>query len=287
MKTVLFYSFKGGVGRTQSLLNIAKYLSKDKKIAIVDFDIYAPGLSYMSSNIKSEDKVYFLQYLVNLFQSNTKKDIFVEKINDNLTLIPAFNMKNIRPYHTLLTDLSQYLYSIKNSSEIEVNAVSTVADNIFNTIKNDIAKTGEYDYLFFDARTGITEVSDILFSQDLDLKVIVSSYNSQNINGTNEILTILPKVKIRKHNILRILSPKPKKERDELEQMKIQASLDDNLDLQSKFEWNGIKEVHYEDEIVITDFDVWDKLSDESVYKQDIIDIANKIENIFEGDIII
>lgn len=43
MKTVIFYSFKGGVGRTQTMFNIAKYLSrKNKKIALVDFDLYAP-----------------------------------------------------------------------------------------------------------------------------------------------------------------------------------------------------------------------------------------------------
>ena len=62
MKSILFYSFKGGVGRTQTLLNVAKYLANDlgKKILIVDFDIYAPGVSYHLDLGKKEDEDYLI-----------------------------------------------------------------------------------------------------------------------------------------------------------------------------------------------------------------------------------
>jgi len=145
MKTVLFYSFKGGVGRTQSLLNIAKYLAREKhqKIAIVDFDIYAPGLSYLSPNLKKDiEKEYFLKYLVNLFE-DIDTNIYAEEIEANIDLIPVYNMENLRPYHELLTELSQYLYSIKMESDKRVDEVSTVTDNIFEVIKTDIAKNQE------------------------------------------------------------------------------------------------------------------------------------------------
>ncbi len=282
MKTVLFYSFKGGVGRTQSLLNIAKYLSKEKnkKIAIVDFDIYAPGLSYLSDKMKQdENKEYFLKYLVDLFKENEKKDILVKQIAENLTLIPAYDMQNIIPYHNLLTDLSQFLYSIKHSSSIETDSLSTVADNIFNVIKEDISKTAYYDYIFFDARTGITEVSDILFSKDVDFKVIISSYNNQNISGTNEILKILPKSKIQKHKILRVLSPKPNISSDKLKGIKAKADLEDNVELKNIFYWLGTMEIPYEEEIVFNDRNAWDILKDDNLYKQSIKDIANNIDN--------
>ncbi len=291
MKTVLFYSFKGGVGRTQTLLNVAKYLTQNlnKKICMVDFDIYAPGLSYLSKYGKNENQEFFLKYLVDLFEENEKKDIFADKIADNLSLIPAYNMQSIKPYHKLLTDLSQFLYSIKDSADKEVDNLSTVADNIFNIIKQDIESTGEYDYIFFDARTGITEVSDILFSQDLDLKIIVSSYNNQNINGTNEILNILPKTKVKKHNVLRVLSPKPVENREILREIYINANLDNNLDLRDKFDWNGTLEVHYENEVVVNDADVWDIVKDkkDNDYKNDIIEMAEKINNILGNELVL
>ena len=47
MKTITFYSYKGGVGRTLALANIAKRLSEfGKKVCLIDFDLEAPGLHH-------------------------------------------------------------------------------------------------------------------------------------------------------------------------------------------------------------------------------------------------
>nr|VFJ58897.1 MAG: CobQ/CobB/MinD/ParA nucleotide binding domain-containing protein [Candidatus Kentron sp. DK] len=41
----LFYSFKGGVGRTSALMNTARYLAERKKrVLVIDFDLAAPGI---------------------------------------------------------------------------------------------------------------------------------------------------------------------------------------------------------------------------------------------------
>src|ERR1039458_4584074 len=45
MYTVTFYSYKGGVGRTLSLMNVAHRLAaRGKKVFILDFDLEAPGV---------------------------------------------------------------------------------------------------------------------------------------------------------------------------------------------------------------------------------------------------
>ncbi|MBK6771236.1 MAG: AAA family ATPase [Ignavibacteria bacterium] len=51
-----FYSYKGGVGRTQLLVNIAAYLCyyKDRKILLLEWDIEAPGLHYFFG-LKNKD----------------------------------------------------------------------------------------------------------------------------------------------------------------------------------------------------------------------------------------
>ena len=287
MKTVLFYSFKGGVGRTQSLLNIAKYLAreKNKKIAIVDFDIYAPGLSYLSSNLKEDTgKEYFLKYLVNLFQ-DVNSDIYAEKLEENIDLIPVYNMGNLRPYHKLLTEFSQYLYSIKGESEKRMDEISTMSDSIFEVIKEDVSKNNDYDYIFFDARTGITEVSDILFSHYVDMKIFISSYNKQNIDGTNEILKMLSEQCISRHTILRVLSPRPNIQNDKLSESLTKADLltdDNHLQLRNIFDWKGTMEIPYEQEIVVNDIDAWDNLDEDNPYKQSIKGIANAINDEFD-----
>ena len=46
MFTVTFYSFKGGVGRTFALMNVAVDLVKQgKNVTVLDFDLEAPGLN--------------------------------------------------------------------------------------------------------------------------------------------------------------------------------------------------------------------------------------------------
>ena len=47
MQTITFYSYKGGVGRTLAMANVAKWLSEFKKrVCMIDFDLEAPGLHF-------------------------------------------------------------------------------------------------------------------------------------------------------------------------------------------------------------------------------------------------
>ncbi len=48
MLTVTFYSFRGGVGRTMALANVAAFLGREGlSVFLIDFDLEAPGLSLM------------------------------------------------------------------------------------------------------------------------------------------------------------------------------------------------------------------------------------------------
>ncbi|HLP62754.1 MAG TPA: P-loop NTPase, partial [Candidatus Deferrimicrobium sp.] len=54
MEAITFYSYKGGVGRTLSLANIAVYLSRfGLNVCIVDFDLEAPGIHYKLQSLFS------------------------------------------------------------------------------------------------------------------------------------------------------------------------------------------------------------------------------------------
>ena len=47
MRTVAFYSYKGGVGRTLLLATAARFLAlAGKKVVALDLDLEAPGLHY-------------------------------------------------------------------------------------------------------------------------------------------------------------------------------------------------------------------------------------------------
>src|ERR1700704_4721655 len=54
-KSITFYSYKGGVGRSMALVNIACLLAKmAKKILIVDWDVEAPGLHFFFNTDKEK-----------------------------------------------------------------------------------------------------------------------------------------------------------------------------------------------------------------------------------------
>ncbi|WP_246844050.1 ParA family protein, partial [Hydrocoleum sp. CS-953] len=55
-RTVTFYSFKGGVGRTTALTHVASILAmRGRKVVAVDLDLEAPGLS-TAFNLKLQPK---------------------------------------------------------------------------------------------------------------------------------------------------------------------------------------------------------------------------------------
>jgi len=292
MKSILFYSFKGGVGRTQALLNIAKYLASEseekKKILIVDFDIYAPGITYLANFGKDENEEYLISFLLSIF-SGKKSKLYTEKYSENITIVPAYNINAVRSYNAKLSELSQYLYSLKTAADERNENINTIADIVFKYIIESINRLEEkYDYVFFDARTGITEVSDILFSNFLDLKVLISSFNKQNIQGTNDILELLSLQKGPKHKILRVLSPKPLDAKRELyKEISSQANLElteKERQLKKEFNWIGTYNISYEKEIVTNDVNAWEILDDSSQYRKNIVTIANIIIDTFEGN---
>lgn len=57
MKTITFYSYKGGVGRSLALVNIATRLAEfGKKVCVLDFDLEAPGLHLKFPDSKNKIK---------------------------------------------------------------------------------------------------------------------------------------------------------------------------------------------------------------------------------------
>ena len=56
-RVITFYSYKGGVGRSMALVNVATLLSKwGKKVLMMDWDLEAPGLeNFFKEELKSVD----------------------------------------------------------------------------------------------------------------------------------------------------------------------------------------------------------------------------------------
>ena len=70
-KIFTFYSYKGGVGRSMALANIAELLYRQgKRVVMVDWDLEAPGLEGYFYNTKTERENITVQLgLIDMFES--------------------------------------------------------------------------------------------------------------------------------------------------------------------------------------------------------------------------
>lgn len=206
MKTITFYSYKGGVGRTLALANIAKRISEfNKKVCILDFDLEAPGVPYKFkhnidiSKIKSGivDYIYYFQetysspksildYTIEIKPNKTAKGL--------LSIIPSGN-SNYQEYWNKLSAINwtDLLYR-ENSQGVA----------FFFDLKSKIEKELNPDVLLIDARTGISEISGIPLSILADEVVLVVSNNEENIHGIIQIINSLTNPN------LRLNDPQPK-----------------------------------------------------------------------------
>ncbi len=180
---VTFYSYKGGVGRTFNLANIATCLANwGYKVLCVDWDIEAPGLKqYYSTLAHDLDSATGLVQLISDFRTHkysgwreyvTRVEVS-QKTGRYIDLIFAGQYDNTYStnVHSINWDL---LYS-----EFDFG-------NFLEEVRNDWKDS--YDFIFVDSRTGITDIGGICTVQLPDTLFLILSANNQSIRGTTQVL---------------------------------------------------------------------------------------------------
>src|SRR4051812_38243317 len=77
MYVTTFYSFRGGVGRTMSLVNIAAHLAQSgRRVLIVDFDLEAPGIrTYRSMDNPAGQSNGLVEYVKSYLDTSIVPDV--------------------------------------------------------------------------------------------------------------------------------------------------------------------------------------------------------------------
>ena len=195
MKTITFYSYKGGVGRTLALANIAKRLAEfGKKVCIIDFDLEAPGLhKKFHINIDKKDiKNGIVDYIYEFSHNNklpksikdyTTKIKFHNKNIKDIDIITAGNISSKEYWKKLtLINWGNLFY------EEESQGVAFFID-----LKQRIEKELKPDFLLIDSRTGITNISGLTMTILADELVLLLTKNEENIEGIKLIIETLSK----------------------------------------------------------------------------------------------
>ena len=193
MKTITFYSYKGGVGRSLTLSNIAMRLADlGKKVCIIDFDLEAPGLHLKFDRYINSDNLQ--KGVVDYISEFQEHNVLPEKIDDfsvnidyygtlggEIRLIPAGNVKN-NSYWKKLSSISwKELFYSKNNYGV----------NLLLHFKELIRKDFNPDFILIDSRTGITDISGITMTLLSDEVVMLAANNEENISGTARVIKSL------------------------------------------------------------------------------------------------
>lgn len=178
---VTFYSYKGGMGRTTTMVAYAlslatnSDLSKRKRVVIVDCDLEAPGyLNFFDlsehNGLKSGKKNGLVEFISDAQLTNKPQDLdindyiinvgldnessFAYKNLDNIWIVPAGNLNEGYSDFEGGADRNDYLEGL---AKINLSSVQSVV-KYFNLLFDKIKETLNPDIILIDSRTGFNDI---------------------------------------------------------------------------------------------------------------------------------
>jgi len=213
---VTFYSYKGGVGRTLSMVNAARVLvSSGRRVVLIDFDLEAPGLdSFDRLKVPANHPgvvEYFAEHLTSGKAPDIKKfsclgggrksSLISPETADSpkLFIIPAG--KKDDAYNAALARLNfQQLYE------------QGIGQNLVEEFRAAIEDEFDPDYVLVDSRTGLTDVGGVCTLALPDIVVLIYALNRQNVEGIGRIQNAIRKHVLQEKQpieLIRVVSPFP------------------------------------------------------------------------------
>ncbi|SER70736.1 Chromosome partitioning ATPase, Mrp family, contains Fe-S cluster [Lentzea xinjiangensis] len=171
---VTFYSYKGGVGRSFCLANVAVQLARwGNRVLCVDFDLDAPGLhEYFSPYADAPVRGGLVEVIAGEADwTEVVEPVFVPDA-ESLSLLAAGAMT------------PSYADRAQTLSWPELFADHDLGWR-FEKIREEWAE--HFDYVLVDSRTGITDIGGICTAQLPDVLVLCVAPNRQNLAGALEV----------------------------------------------------------------------------------------------------
>lgn len=177
---ITFYSYKGGVGRTMALANVAYLLAMDKeepcKVLVWDFDLEGPGLQHIFRFQWAGRGEGFVDLVYNYLERAELPDItdYIYRTDtEGVDILPAGKINKA--------------YSQK-LDQINWRAIYAEARgyDFIQSVKEKIVAKG-YDYVLVDSRTGYSDVGGICTMQLPEVVVLLFRLNEQNIHGAKKV----------------------------------------------------------------------------------------------------
>jgi MinD-like ATPase involved in chromosome partitioning or flagellar assembly len=182
-----FYSFKGGVGRSMALANVAALLAKwGKRVLIVDWDLEAPGIEKYFEVGGLSGRRKDTPGLVDLVGAYSGAVDGTASLEWRQCLIQA-NVKGGQKIAILhagreMDDYSQRLRRIDWEVLFERNKFGVYLERLRREW------LAEFDFVLIDSRTGITDIGGICTIFLPDVLVVLFTPNEQSLVGVKDVM---------------------------------------------------------------------------------------------------
>lgn len=198
MRTIIFYGYKGGSGRTMAVAHVARYLAElGQQVVAIDLDLEAPGLPTRLRPTVRADRGFVDLVLAFLDSGQIPAlDGYLLPVEDTWSRLdqPSTGTIRILPaggpvgpvYWEKLTRINwQSLFSARDAGPLDAKGVAFLL-----ALKDAITNAGA-DYLLIDSRTGISELGGRACTLLADDMVCLCIPNLESIKGTREVLATL------------------------------------------------------------------------------------------------
>jgi tetratricopeptide (TPR) repeat protein len=215
-----FYSFKGGVGRSMALLNVAHDLvSRGRSVLVVDMDLEAPGLTNLLDrrgeleDPSSSDVLDLLTAVRDVAENGDQTTLGFDSTGGQLPRLDSFITHVKRDAFCLGGKVSgahldvigcrlQDDSYLRRLSNLQLGGMPRERLLKMGRILREMVHAGvtpmslpaywpgkqvgelPYDYVLVDSRTGYTEIGGLCVGPLSDRVIMFSGLNDQNIQGT-------------------------------------------------------------------------------------------------------
>nr|WP_221382472.1 FxSxx-COOH system tetratricopeptide repeat protein [Actinoplanes polyasparticus] len=201
-QVITFYSFKGGVGRTMALANVAWILaSTGRRVLTVDWDLESPGLHrYFAPFLADRD----LRHSAGVIEAITRfEKLAARAVKDGGSLSPG-DVQRLARVRDFATSLERYDFPRGGSIDFvcsgrQVTEYSQLVSHFdwdtfyaglngqefLAALAEDMR--GSYDIVLIDSRTGLSDNAGICTVALPDVVVDCFAYNNQSIDGAGAV----------------------------------------------------------------------------------------------------
>ena len=180
---ITFYSYKGGVGRTLALANVAALLSQwGYKVLCVDWDLEAPGLHlYFREWTKWGDSAASIEWT----EQNNKQgliELIHAYVNDQKprwqNYVSSIKLPRAKEPLNLMSAGTQDKFYVKRLQSLNWESLYETKKfgNFLEELRNEWKQ--EFDFVLLDSRTGITDIGGICTVQFPDLVCLLFTRKS-------------------------------------------------------------------------------------------------------------